>query len=327
MKLSRLLLFLLLCLTLVGEMATAQVPVVEADSATAVLNTYRRRVVRDSAFLARQKFVTDSIMRHTWLFPDSAIDRNIIMDSILKANTVGVSNLMMRYKDFGPRKLNKYQAGTLLPKGKVWVLAVIAVLLIVFAVLKISFAKPLQTIVQSFFSNRVLNNLNKEDNLFTSWPFLLLFIQFGFTVGMFLFLVSQFYNISYSGTGFQFYISISVLIVVLYIFKIIILRLLGYLFNIQKPINEYVIILYLSYFNLSLLFIPLVVAFALSPLKYGPYYVAISFVLLVLIFVFQFIRAGINILSHHQFSKVYLFLYFCALEICPILILIKAVGL
>ena len=75
------------------------------------------------------------------------------------------------------------------------------------------------------------------------------------------------------------------------------------------------------------MFIPLVIAFALSPLKYGPYYIAISFVLLAIIFAFQFIRAGVNILSHYRFSKVYLFLYFCALEICPILILIKAIGL
>lgn len=296
------------------------------DSATAA-NNLRRWKARDAAFLARQKFVTDSIITHTWLFPESAINRHLIMDSILKANVQGRSNLINRYKDYSSRQVSRYRLGSPVPKGQLWVPAMVTLLLILFAVLKISFAKQLQTIVQSFFSNRVLNNLNKEDNLFTSWPFLLLFIQFGFTLGLFFYLVSQFYHVSFPGTGFQFYISISVLIVVLYILKIVILRMLGYLFNVQKPINEYVTILYLSYFNLSLVFIPLVIAFALSPLKYGPYYIAVSFVLLCIIFAFQFIRAGVNILSHHRFSKVYLFLYFCALEICPILILIKAIGL
>jgi hypothetical protein len=114
---------------------------------------------------------------------------------------------------------------------------------------------------------------------------------------------------------------------VLYLLKIVALRMLGHLFKVQKPISEYITILYLSYFNLSLIFIPLVIAFALSPLKYGPYFIAVSFVLLGVIFAFQFIRAGLNILSGYRFSKVYLFLYFCALEICPILILIKAIGL
>jgi len=299
----------------------------EATDTIAEASIYKRKFVKDPAFLARQKFVTDSIMTHSWLFPESMIQRHIVMDSIINANVTGRSDLLNRYKELTTMKVSKYRLGKPIPKGSVWVPAIVGLLLVLFAVLKISFNKQLQTIVQSFFSNRVLNNLNKEDNLFTSWPFLLLFVQFGFTIGMFFYLVSGFYHISFPGTGFQFYLSISILIVVLYIMKIVILRLLGYLFNIQKPINEYVTILYLSYFNLSLVFIPLVIAFSLSPLKYGPYYIAISFILLGVIFAFQFIRAGVNILSHHRFSKVYLFLYFCALEICPILILIKAIGL
>jgi hypothetical protein len=319
-------LFALLLLLMGNEMGYSQVPVLAADSVPARA-TYRQRFVRDSAYNARRDFVTDSVMKATWLFPDSIVNKHMIMDSIIKANTVGRSNLINRYKDYASIPRSKYKFGKPLPKGQLWVLGVVASLLLLFAVLKVSFTKQLQTIVQSFFSNRVLNNLNKEDNLFTSWPFLLLFVQFGFTIGMFFYLVSQFYHLAFSGSGFQFYVSISVLIVIFYLLKILILRVLGHLFNIQKPVNEYVTILYLSYFNLSLLFIPLVIAFALSPLKYAPIFIAISFILLGTIFAFQFIRAGVNILSHNRFSKVYLFLYFCALEICPILILIKAIGL
>ena len=319
-------LFALLLLLMGNEMGYSQVPVLAADSVPARA-TYRQRFVRDSAYNARRDFVTDYVMKATWLFPDSIVNKHMIMDSIIKANTVGRSNLINRYKDYASIPRSKYKFGKPLPKGQLWVLGVVASLLLLFAVLKVSFTKQLQTIIQSFFSNRVLNNLNKEDNLFTSWPFLLLFVQFGFTIGMFFYLVSQFYHLAFSGSGFQFYVSISVLIVIFYLLKILILRVLGHLFNIQKPVNEYVTILYLSYFNLSLLFIPLVIAFALSPLKYAPIFIAISFILLGTIFAFQFIRAGVNILSHNRFSKVYLFLYFCALEICPILILIKAIGL
>jgi hypothetical protein len=303
-------------------------PLPVIDSAALAKRIYYQRVVRDAAFLARQKFVTDSIISHTWILPDSLVDKNIIIDSILKAQVYGRSDLFNRYKDYKTsEKFSQYRTGMPVPKGNLWVLGVIVLLLVLFASLKVSFSKQLQTIVQSFFSNRILNNLNKEDNLFTSWPFLMLFVQFGFTIGMFFYLVTQYYHMSFSDSGFRFYLSISVLIIVLYVLKIVFLRMLGYLFNIQKPINEYVSILYLSYFNIALMFIPLVIAFALSPLKYGPYYIAISYILLIIVFVFQFIRAGVNILSHYRFSKVYLFLYFCALEICPILILIKAIGL
>lgn len=289
---------------------------------------YKPHIFRDSAFLVRQKFVTDSIMTHTWMLPDSLINHHILIDSIVKANVFEKLDLDAWFKKYGKyKKANRFRMGNPLPRGNTWVLGFIVLLLVVFAVLRISFAKQMQSIVQSFYSNRGLNNLNKEDNLFSSWPFLFLFIQFGFTIGMFFYLVAQYYQLAYVHEGFRFFVSISILIIVLYTLKILLLRLLGHLFNVQKPVHEYVSILYLSYFNISLIFIPLVVAFALSPLKYGIYYIVISFILLAVIFTFQFIRAGINILSHYRFPKFYLFMYFCALEICPILILIKAIGL
>lgn len=230
--------------------------------------------------------------------------------------------------DFLRQSLSKdpRQKGELLPKGRIWVLGFVAILLLFFAILRQSFSKQLNAIVQSFFSNRILSNLNKEDNVFTSWPFLLLFVQFGFTIGMFFYLVAQYEGLALAKDGVQFFLTVSCLIVVLYAAKILLLRLLGFIFEIQKPVSEYVSILYLSYFNTALLFIPLVVAFALSPLKYGTFYVAVALVLSAIVFVFQLIRAGVNILSTYRFSKVYLFLYFCTLEICPILILIKAIG-
>lgn len=326
MNLNRIILLLsIFCMTTFSK-SYAQTAESVVDSLQ-LSKVWPKKVVKDAAYFARQQFVTDSILTHTWILPDSLLNKNIIIDSIIKANISGRTDLLHRYQEFGDsKKISAFRTGKPVPKGERWVLAVLVVLLSIFAALKISFSKQLQSIVQSFFSNRVLNNLNREDNLFTSWPFLLLFVQFGFTLGMFFYLVSQYYHLAFVSSGFQFYASISILIIVLYVVKILILRLLGYLFEVQKAVNEYVSILYLSYFNLSLVFIPLVIAFALSPLRYGAYYVVASFVLLAIIFIFQFIRAGINILSHYRFSKVYLFLYFCALEICPILILIKAIG-
>lgn len=222
-------------------------------------------------------------------------------------------------------KIPQYQEGTAIARGEHWIITALLLLLVFFAFLKRVFDKQLTLIMQSFFSNRVLSNINKEDNLFTAWPFLLLFVQFGFTIGLFLYLAAR-QQPDFDDQGIKAFFSFSAAVVLLYAFKIIVLRLLGFFFNVQKPVNEYVSILYLSYFNASFLFIPLVTAFALSPAAYGKFYIAMAIILLLIIFVFQLIRAGITVLSQNRFSKVYLFLYFCTLEICPILILIKAIG-
>lgn len=262
------------------------------------------------------------------LRPLDSLSKAKLLDSLSKGFGYEKLNLDKLINDFLAKSVStsSFQKGNDLPKGEIWVLGVLIALLILFAILNRIFSKQLTAIVQSFFSNRALSNLNKEDNLFTSWPFFLLFIQFGFTIGLFFYLVATYKKLNYAGGGFQFFLTLSVLIIILYVFKILLLKLMGYIFGILKPVNEYVSILYLSYFNAALLFIPLVVAFALSPLKYGELYISLALILLGIIFIFQFFRASVNILSHYRFPKVYLFLYFCTLEICPILILIKAIG-
>lgn len=298
----------------------AQVPEVVEDTAS-VQKVYRR-VYRDSAFLARQKQIMDSVNAHAMVWQSHQNKTSPILDSILIANKHSALNplTLSEFSTNAPK--NPRKQGNYLPKGEVWALGFIAGFLVLFALLKYSFSRQLWIIIQSFFSNRILANMNKEDNLFSSWPFLLLFILFGFVIGMFYYLVSQYYQLA---GGFRYFTTLSVLIVILYAGKIFLLKLLGFLFEVGKPVNEYISILYLSYFNTGLVFLPLVTAFALSPLKFGIYYIIASYIILGIIVGLQFIRASINVLSNYRFSKLYLLLYFCTFEICPILILIKAI--
>jgi len=91
-------LFMVLILAAAGQKANAQVIDSLMDSA-AVRAKYSRWKLRDSAYVARQNFVTDSIMKHSWLFPDSMVNKHMIIDSIIKANVYGRSDLINRYKD------------------------------------------------------------------------------------------------------------------------------------------------------------------------------------------------------------------------------------
>jgi hypothetical protein len=226
-----------------------------------------------------------------------------------------------------PKKENRYDSGIRRAKGETWIPGFITILLLFFAILKNTFSKELGTIIQSFYSNRVLAQINKEDTLFNSWPFIFLYILFGFTIGMFLYLCGKFYQLTYDYEGFQWFFFLSLIVLGLFTFKIILLRLLGFLFDVQRMVREYVSILYLSYFNTAILFLPLVLAFSLTPFRYAQVYIYLAIALLGGIFFFQFIRAGTNILSNYRFPKTYLFLYLCALEICPLLILIKVLKL
>ncbi len=306
---------------MIGGVSTyGQIP--EPDSLEVV--TPRRYYVRDSAYYAEKFRIQDSILKSMLVLNRMQSNSSPILDSIIEANRrVGLNvHNFNQYFNYNKDTLAKKQ-GSYLPKGELWGLAFIGGLLVLFSLLRLSVSRQLLTIVQASFSNRILANLNKEENLFTSWPFIMLFTVFGFIIGMFYYLVSQYYQLS---GGFTYFITISLGIIFLYFGKIVLLKVLGFLLDINKVIHEYITILFLSYFNAGLMFLPLVVAFVLSPLNYGVYYIIASYIILVLIVGTQLIRAGINILSTNRFPKVYLILYFCALEICPILILIKAIG-
>jgi len=286
----------------------------------------------DSALLQGNVQVADSLAadaRHA-----DTLSTDTLMTADLVANASRHAGLPYYYLGFDLSEwllrypagtTQHYMAGSPRVQGERWVIGILFTLLVLFSLLKRAFDKQLHLLVQAFFSKRVLSNINKEENLFTAWPFLLLFIEFGCIMGLFLYLAAQQYSQTV-GRGITVFLSISAAVIVLYIFKIIVLRLVGFFFDVQKPVNEYIAILYLSYFNTSLLFIPLVIAFALSPANYAKYYVIMAFLIVLIVFIFQLIRASLTVLSQNRFSKVYLFLYFCTLEICPILVLIKAVG-
>lgn len=207
-----------------------------------------------------------------------------------------------------------------------WVLLVIGCLLLLFAVLKKAFGQEVYAIVQAFFSNRALLQISKEDNLFTSWPFVFLYVLFGFTIGLFMYLAASYYEGSSAQHGLQAYLTYTFLILTLFALKIVVTRFIGFIFGIQRVVREYVSILYLSYFNAALLFLPLVLALSLVTTNQLHTVLITAFLLFVVMLMLQLLRAANSILNTYRLSKFYLFIYLCTLEIAPVLILIKVLG-
>lgn len=276
-----------------------------------------------------KKRVNDSL-RHIgdslsmlWIKTPDPGRENRFRDSLFKANLVtnlNFSEWESRFK----KSEQQYDAGKLRKKGELWVIAFVLVSLILFAILRHMFFNELSAIIHAFFSNRVLGQINKEEKFFNSWPFVFLYLLFGFTIGMFLYQCGKYFQLSYSYSGFQWFLRLSMIVIGVFTLKVILLKFLGFLFDSAKLVKEYISILFLSYFNAALLFLPIVIAFSLTPTRFAPYYIYLSFVLIFFIVFFQFTRAISNILSSYKFPKLYLILYLCALEICPILVLIKA---
>ena len=267
------------------------------------------------------KRVSDSLAVMYIKYPDPN-RKNRFIDSLMQLYQVKNLDFIAWAKQFG-RPINHDGEGKLRKHGQSWVLVVILCLVLGFAVLRIAYRNDINMLMNAFFDHRFLAQQTSAGGFFTSWPFMLLFVLFGFTIGMYLYLIGSYLQLSYAFSGVEWYVILSLLIMGLLILKVYVLRFLGFVLMVQKAVRVYTSILFLSYFHAALLFLPLIVAFSLSSSAYAVLFIYAGMAIALFITVFQAIRGAIHVLSHYQFSKLYLFIYFCALEICPMLVLIK----
>lgn len=274
----------------------------------------------------QEKYISDSLSMVYVIKPDTNRS-NLFVDSILKSNVYkGDHYLNLQAAAVSKKGFRGY--GHLRPTRDPWVIAVIIILFLFIAVLNIYSAKDMSNIFVAFYNKRNQGQAGKEDSPINTWTFIGLFLLFGFTFGLFLYLLTTgFYKVYYPVGGFQLFITLSLAIISLFATKFLVLKFLGFVFDTNKLVGEYISALSLTYFNITFVFLPVALCFSLIADKYTPYLLAITLLLSVVIFIWQYLRSSVSIVSNFQFHKFYLFIYLCALEICPILILIKALNI
>ena len=285
----------------------------------------------DSAALAkvrRENFIADSIAM-IYLMPDSLYKEQFI-NSIKKNNIFDTGSLsspaLLKQK-------SRLRNGKARNSRDPWVIAVIIGLLIYTAFLNLFLSKDIKNVIQSFYNKNALTKVEKEGGLVNSWAFIGLFLLFSLTLGLVLYQLTIYYNVNYSIyvnygiNGFQLFIWLSLVISLLFAFKFIVLKFIGFVFDAGRLVSEYIAILNLTYFNIAFVLLSVAICFSLLDNDAIPWLLRFTCGSIVVIFAWQYLRSSVNIISNFRFHKFYLFIYLCALEICPILILIKALDI
>jgi hypothetical protein len=291
---------------------------------TAAKTVYKPRVIIDSAALARKNFVRDSLI---WYFlkPDPK-RANPYVEKLLKDNITTDPYLLSLPKNLKIIN-NPYGVGNYLNKYPVWFLVAVLVLLTMFGVVRLVFSKEISNLFRAFFDNRVLSQIDKEENVLITWQFIFLYLIFSFTVGLFICLLMYKTSASDAATDFSSFLIISLVAFVFFGLKIFTVKFIGFLFELQKLTREYLNIIYLTYINSLFLLLPATFILTFVGFNHG-HLVVWGFVLLFSILMgFQLLRVTFKILLNHQLSKFYLFLYLCTLEICPILLFVKTINI
>jgi hypothetical protein len=272
---------------------------------------------------ARKKFISDSLSMQYIKAPDSAMNREFVKRTLKENLYTGTTFLDIPYKPKGIFREGRHRQ-----TRDQWVVVLIVGLLMYTGLLNVILNKDIKNILQSFYSKRIVLQAGKDDGYINFWAFVGLFLLFGLTFGLFLYQLSVYYNTYYNSvSGVRLFVSLSFIVIALFAVKFLVLKILGFIFDINRLVSEYVSVLYLTYFNMAFVFLPVAVCFSLLDAKFIPYLLAIALLLIVAILAWLYLRSSVNIISNFRFHKFYLFIYLCALEICPVLILIKALNI
>lgn len=207
-----------------------------------------------------------------------------------------------------------------------WIIVMIIAILLYTALLNFALGGDVKSIFQSFYSTRSAQ-VEKDDRQISTWAFIGLFLLFCATFGLFLYMLASYNNKYYSVSGMQLFGALSLMVLSLTALKFIVLRVIGFLFDINAVVGEYITTLSLTYFNIAFVFLPVIVCFSLISAQFIPVVLWVAAILVVVILVWIYIRSSVSIISNFRFHKFYLFIYLCALEICPVLVLVKVLNL
>ncbi|MGY3213243.1 DUF4271 domain-containing protein [Mucilaginibacter sp. HD30] len=309
--------------------ATASATFAQRDTLRA-RRTYRSLItdtgglsVLDSMVLAsqnRQNLIADSIAMQYVRLPSESTTNRYVAEYLKEKLYHGRNFLDLSYKS-----KSRLGMGHIRYARDKWVIIVLLALLLYAAMLNLIWNAEIKQVFRSFYSKRSLSQVSgKEESTISAGAFIGLFVLFGLTFGLFLYQLASYKSVYYSISGLGLFLWLATIIVILFAAKFVVLKVLGFIFDAKNVVKEYISLLYLTYFNAAFVFLPVTLCFSLLASVFIPVLLTIVFVLLVVVFAWLYLRSSMNIISNIRFHKFYLFIYLCALEICPILILIKA---
>lgn len=311
--------FLLFLFLLCSYMTSAK----QIDSPNSPVETAIAETLQDTLIESKS-----DTLRFNYIFLDkNALDvSNPIRDSLLSLIEIEYTDLGAWFAKMDKLKKTRNVSPSIEKENRpIWLVFVLILILVSLSLVRIFFYPTFLNIIYGCFNERVLAQISKEDNVLTSWPYIFLYIIFSFSLGLFVLLYFSakedilFLTINNFGR-------LSLIIGVVFVVKLLLIRIISVIFETEKIARNYITMLYIVYFNSMLILIPLLILAVFLPFSWMDILAIVLVVGTILLFAYRMIRTAFNLLGNLKFSIFYLILYLCALEIAPILILVKSLN-
>lgn len=208
-----------------------------------------------------------------------------------------------------------------------WMLGVILVALFLLSAVRQLNNKRFLSYLRAFFTLRFAGQLQREEYAISNRTAGTLLTCFVMILSLFIFQVLDHYDLLlFNLHPFVTYLYLCAAITGIYLIKVIVIRLLAFIFKAESQAAEY--LFYLLLFNqvLGIALLPVVTGIAFIRSSIAPGILYTGWGLMAIVFIYRILRTASIGFSKPKISRFYLFLYLCTLEFLPLLFAIKFLG-
>lgn len=337
MRNGLLLLFILILsgLQLFGQTDSA------GNSASKVNSTVQDTVVRKAP--VRKKTVTDSARLAAKpkpanaapaVKPATADTSKAAADTVLQQPTVALRresaydvflrSLARNNMFLQANKPRYYDLNTPRPyKDLDWLVYLVTGIVLLLGIIRMAYLKYFSDLFRAFL-NPTLSQRQLKDQLSQSpFPNFLLNAFFVVSLGVYLYLLMYRQQYIFNADAWLLIPGLVLLVAVIYLSKYLVLRFCGWLFGNADLADAYIFILYLINKVLGILLVPFLVILAFCQPEIARAFLYISLFFIILLIGYRYVRSYSVVKQYLSFSKLHFFLYLCAFEVAPVLILTK----
>lgn len=203
----------------------------------------------------------------------------------------------------------------------------VLVMLIVLTLLFTLFRLVISKAWQGFLNANILNQLYRERSLVTQAPYFILYSLFFLNAGIFAMLLTKYYNITIAQSNLGALALCVGGIGGFFLMRHAILSLVGYIFPVKKETGTYSFSLTIFNIIMGLMLVPMILLVAYSPDYLSQTLIPVFLFILLGIYFYLLLRGILLANRYVLLHKFHFLLYICAVEIAPLMIVIKWLSL
>ena len=304
----------------------------ETDSLRQADTTGKRRTTADSTVTrsaTRDSAPVRSVIRRPVPRPPEAAPAPVIVDSVpmqptqpLKIETFRKAISAHPYFNFSGKPLHITVEEKKRQGNEPMFYALIGLLLF-FSMIRLGFDKYLHNLLTLFFRVTMRQQQLRDQLLGAPLPSLLLNFLFVINMGVYLAFIAEHHGFM---NDMNFWIKSlwgMLLVTSIYLVKYVVLKIMGWIFNASNATDTYTFVVFLVNKMIGIFLLPLIVVISFASQGFLSVLLVLSYLMIGAFFVYRFLIAFRPIRNEIKVNRFHFFLYLCAFEIAPLMLIYK----